>query len=456
MSKMSEAVVEDYLTCPVCLEMFREPVSLGCHHSFCSSCLQNYWDQNHCRTCPVCRRESSKDLTVINFALKELCISFSEKQKAKEGEKVCSKHPEVPPLFCLDEARALCAVCEFSLHKQHTVVPVETAVSELKEQLRSHLQSLTEKRERVKELEKSYEEMLRHSEKQAEHCEEQIRALFERLHQFLREEQESRLAELREEQRRQAHSLNPELENIREQLSSLSQSIHAVEQQLQRDSGAFLTHYSLTQSQASQPHPQPGSGLLINQARVLGNLGFKVWEKMRGLVQYSPVILDPNTAERSMYLSEDLTSVRHGEAQTLPSNPERFTNEPMVLGSEGFSSGTHQWDVEVGDLPTWDIGVVQESIDRKGQIFADYEYGIWCLWHGSGRYDNGSDQTVAVKKPPQKIRVQLDYDGGRVSFHDADDMTHLYTHRFPFSEKLFPYISVGPAAGAKTTEVRVF
>lgn len=187
--------MEDFLTCPVCLETFKEPVSLGCNHSFCSSCLQNYWDKNNNKTC---RRKSSKDFPEVNFALKQLSLSF--KADAKAG--VCSKHPQGPALFCLDKARALCSACEFSQHQGHTVVSVEEAVSQFKSKLQSDLKPLTEQREQASALQRQYEEVCVHSERQAEECARHIRAHFERLHQFLQQEEELRLTALREERSR--------------------------------------------------------------------------------------------------------------------------------------------------------------------------------------------------------------------------------------------------------------
>ncbi|MEQ2190114.1 hypothetical protein GOODEAATRI_032328, partial [Goodea atripinnis] len=244
------------------------------------------------------------------------------------------------------------------------------------------------------------------------------------------------------------------------QISSLSDSISAVEEDLQKDNVSFLSSYKVTQSrtraQSSLSDPQLVSGVLIDVAKHLGNLSFRVWEKMKEKVHFSPVILDPNTARRWLYLSDDLTSVRFGDAeQQLPDNPERNIKYSTVFGSEGFSSGKHSWEVEVGDHPVWNMGLVKESIDRKGEIFASPQYGLWCLLHHEGKYNNCCDETLTVKKSLQRIRVQLDYDGGEVTFYDSEDMSLIFAHKDTFTEKLFPYFNIGAAGDARTSEIRI-
>uniref|UniRef100_UPI0037E79BE6 nuclear factor 7, brain-like n=1 Tax=Semicossyphus pulcher TaxID=241346 RepID=UPI0037E79BE6 len=234
----------------------------------------------------------------------------------------------------------------------------------------------------------------------------------------------------------------------------------AVEEELQKHNVPFLSSYKHTETRArvqcSESDPQLVSGALIDVAKHLGNLSFRVWQKMKDRVPFSPVILDPNTAHPWLHLSDDLTSVRHGDTkQQLPDNPERHTKYTNVLGSEGFSSGTHSWEVEVGDHPDWALGLAKESVDRKGKIFLSPKYGIWCLLHRRGKYTNSLGETVTVKKSLQRIRVQLDYDRGEVSFYDPEDMTHIYTYRDTFTEKLFPFVSVGAAGDAKTADVRI-
>ncbi|KAL6114844.1 uncharacterized protein ACO6RY_05517 [Pungitius sinensis] len=463
------AIVESFLSCHVCSETFRDPVSLSCNHSFCSSCLQRFWEQAGNKNCPICKTKSSTDEPAVNLTLKGLADSFAERQKTgstetepeKEKEEVvCEDHPEVPYWFCEDEQKAVCPVCEFSLHQSHKVVPLEQAVRNLKDQLRSDLKSLQDKKDKHQQVEKTYNEVIQVSKKQLVSTEKKIRAEFNKLHQVLREEEESRLTALREEGEQKGKTISREMKMIEEQISSLSDSISAVEEDLQKHKVSFLSSYKATQTrarvQSSLTDPQLLSGALIDVAKHLGNLSFRVWEKMKDQVHFSPVILDPNTANYSLYLSDDLTSVRCGDTkQQLPDNPERFTKYPEVLGSEGFSSGKHSWEVEVGDHPAWLLGLVKDSVDRKGEIGASPKDGVWCLDHNSGEYTNGDGQTVRVKKILQKIRVQLDYDMGKVSFYDPEDKTPIYTHRDTFTEKLFPYFSIGDSGDAKTTDIKI-
>uniref|UniRef100_A0A672YJU1 SPRY-associated domain-containing protein n=1 Tax=Sphaeramia orbicularis TaxID=375764 RepID=A0A672YJU1_9TELE len=241
------------------------------------------------------------------------------------------------------------------------------------------------------QTQKTYDAIIQHLEKQVLFTENQIRAEFNKLQQFLKEEEESRLAALREEEEQKRRSVIREMKRIEEQMSSVSDSICAVEEELQKASAPFLISCKDTQSRAraqcSVSEPQLISGALIHVDKHLGNLSFRVWDKMRDKVHFSPVILDPNTANGWLHLSDDLTSVRNGDTyQHLPDNPERFT--------EYF---------DVGDHPDWTLGLVKESADRKGETGASPDDGFWCLVHDSGVYSNGDGQTVTVVIPANHL-----------------------------------------------------
>ncbi|XP_039662116.1 nuclear factor 7, ovary-like [Perca fluviatilis] len=109
---------------------------------------------------------------------------------------------------------------------------------------------------------------------------------------------------------------------------------------------------------------------------------------MKDEVSYKPVILDPNTAYANFILSDELTSVREQkrweEQLQLPGNPERLDRDYIgVLGSEGFDSGTHSWDVEVGESTHWELGVLAQSVQRK----RDMQSGIWSIVFREVEYD---------------------------------------------------------------------
>ncbi|XP_072893034.1 E3 ubiquitin-protein ligase TRIM39-like [Hemitrygon akajei] len=60
--------------------------------------------------------------------------------------------------------------------------------------------------------------------------------------------------------------------------------------------------------------------------------------------------LDVETANPYLEVSVDRKSVRYtGTGRNLPDTEKRFTDWACVLGSEGFTSGRHYWEVEIKD-----------------------------------------------------------------------------------------------------------
>lgn len=160
----------------------------------------------------------------------------------------------------------------------------------------------------------------------------------------------------------------------------------------------------------------------------------------------APVTLDPNTAAPWLVLSDDLTSVCDSdEKRKLPDNPERFDPDTAVLGREGFRSGKLAWDVHVGDNTAWVVGVAKESVKRKEKVSSVLSNGYLCVYFYHKMYFAGTSPLtrLSLKKNPETVRVQLDCDKGRVSFHDPTNNVLIYTFKHALTEKVFPYFWVG-------------
>ncbi|XP_017558560.1 zinc-binding protein A33-like [Pygocentrus nattereri] len=458
----SKSLSEEDLSCPVCCEIFKDPVILRCSHSVCKDCLQSFWTTKGSRECPVCRRRSSTDQPPINLALKNLCESFI-KERSQRGpagsENICRLHSEKRQLFCLDDLQPVCLVCRDSKkHTNHKFLPLQEAAVDYKKELKTALEPLQEKLKIFKKFQMDFYHIAEHLKTQAQSTERQIKEEFEKLHQFLRDEEASRISALREEEEQKSQRMKEKIEKMSREISVLSDTVRAVEKEMRAEDASFLQNYKATlkRAQVTLQDPESLSGMLLNVGKHLANLKFTVWEKMKELVQFTPVTLDPNTAHPKLILSDDLTSVRITEVQQLPHNPERFDSSLCVLGSEGFNSGTHCWEVEVGDNTVWFVGVMTESAQKKGSIF--FRSGVWIVWYNSGKFKARSTPQPAtllsVGQELQRVRVQLDWDKGELSFSDPLTNTHLHTFTHTFTERVFPLFSTSAVSPVKITPVQ--
>uniref|UniRef100_A0A9J7XVY0 Uncharacterized protein n=1 Tax=Cyprinus carpio carpio TaxID=630221 RepID=A0A9J7XVY0_CYPCA len=76
-------LTEDHYKCPVCTEVFKDPVSIPCGHSYCKHCIEIYWSkptQARAYACPQCRKRfRTRPVLNVNVALSKL---IEELQKA--------------------------------------------------------------------------------------------------------------------------------------------------------------------------------------------------------------------------------------------------------------------------------------------------------------------------------------------------------------------------------------
>nr|ABW74873.1 vespryn isoform 2 [Cryptophis nigrescens] len=168
--------------------------------------------------------------------------------------------------------------------------------------------------------------------------------------------------------------------------------------------------------------------------------GGKALASPPGKWQKADVRFDSNTAFESLVVSPDKKTVENvGVPQVVPDNPERFSSSPCVLGSPGFRSGRHFFEVKYGTQREWAVGLAGKSVKRKGYLRLVPEELIWQrgLWW-LRRLETDSDK---LQKGSGKIVVFLDYSEGKVIFDQDGEVTTVQAN---FNgEEVVPFYYLG-------------
>nr|XP_033771753.1 E3 ubiquitin-protein ligase TRIM39-like [Geotrypetes seraphini] len=465
-------------TCSVCLDYFVDPVITSCGHNFCRSCITLSWkgfERNF--PCPQCRAVSRQGNLKPNRQLAnmtEIAKQFAQGlQKLQEGE-LCKDHDEKLKLFCAEDQTPICVVCDKSRsHRSHTVIPIEEAAQEYKEKFADCLKPLREKLEEILTFRANEEKKAKEVMHEAELKRQKIVSEFEELHHFLSEEKKALLSKLKEEETEILQRIQESISLLEEQSSPLKKLISEMEKKAQQSAIELLKDVKDTLSRCQNveiPKPeatavmktgfQPSSPQqpiilrkLITKFGGLNVPDLEWWMKCgRNAVN---ITLDPKTAHPNLILSKDRKSVRHGDKTRNKSEGlKRFDTGVCVLGSESFTSGSHYWEVEVGDKIRWDLGVCKDSVSRKGTISITPGEGYWAvrLREGDTYWALTSPSTeLLLNASPRAVGILLDYEAGKISFYNADNKFHIFTFTHTFTDELRPYFCPGVSREGKNT-----
>ncbi|KAM9425348.1 E3 ubiquitin-protein ligase TRIM21-like [Pholidichthys leucotaenia] len=127
MSASTNLCSEDQFRCPICLDVFTDPVTTSCGHNFCKNCIDEHWNQSTIFRCPNCNETcKNKPQLKINTLIREIVSQFrresQQKSSSSSTEQQAAKPGEVPCDVCTGtklKALKSCLVCLISYCETH-------------------------------------------------------------------------------------------------------------------------------------------------------------------------------------------------------------------------------------------------------------------------------------------------------------------------------------------------
>lgn len=133
------------LCCQVCGELFRNPATLSCGHSFCTQCILGSLDRDERKqracACPECgHRFPSRPQPIKNTTLADLLRDMERRDGKRKhpgastqetascvvtgtssGSNLCVRHSRPLDIYCCTDEQILCALCASAEHMGHTI-----------------------------------------------------------------------------------------------------------------------------------------------------------------------------------------------------------------------------------------------------------------------------------------------------------------------------------------------
>ncbi|XP_066895558.1 tripartite motif-containing protein 64-like [Kogia breviceps] len=436
---------QNELTCSICMNYFIDPVTIDCGHSFCRPCLYLCWEEDQTpKSCPECRGLSEKPDFKTNIVLKRLA-SLARQEAAKQTNsseaQICVTHKEAKGLFCEVDKSLLCGPCsESPEHAAHSHSPVQWAAEEYREKLLKRMGSLRKMTQEVQNSLNQEAKTTQWLENYAAVRKVMIKVQYQRMHLFLREEEQLHLEALEREAKETLQQLREselrmtqQKESLKEMYRELTEMCHKPDVELLQASGSVLEMTDLVQMQKPQPvNPELTSWPVTGILDMLNN--FRVDN-----------VLSQKMTIHDVRLSEDRTSVTFGGDHHDVSRQSQTVERFAAWGAVAFTSGRHYWEVDVTHSSNWILGVCKDILTSDTDIIIHSEEAFLLFsMKVNNHYSlstNYPPLILYVQRPLGRIGVFLDYDNGTVSFYDVCRGSLIYSFlRSSFSSPLMPFL----------------
>lgn len=471
MISMASAVlanVKEEVTCPICLELLVEPLSIDCGHSFCQACITaNYESMIAKETesrCPVCRigyqlenLRPNRHVANIVEKINEIKLSSEEGQKQEH----CARHGEKLLLFCKEDGKVICWLCERSQeHRGHHTFLIEEIAQEYQEKLQSALHNLMTKQEEAGKLKAGIQQEITSWKNQLQKERQNIRAEFKHLKDILDSEEQDELQKLEEEEGHILKSMEESKNELIQQSQVIQNHISDLENCLQRPAIEMLqdvndiinrTETFTLKKPKTFPEKERKSFQIHELKRTM-----QMFQDLRHARRYwVDLTLTPSNSQ-NIVVSENKRQVMYVHYQQhLGFYGRQYGTSQNyydgILGCPSITSGKHYWEVDVSGKSAWILGVRGLPLLQTTTSFAFGQVskyrpinGYWVIGL-QNEYISFEENAISLKPivPPSRIGVFIDYEAAIVSFFSVTQHKFLI-YKFAacsFSKEVFPYFN---------------
>ncbi|KAL4647671.1 E3 ubiquitin-protein ligase TRIM50-like [Arapaima gigas] len=459
--------LEDQLRCPVCLELFAEPLMLQCGHSYCKCCVRAMtMDLLGQLQCPVCRSDVDGDNPPLNVSLARIVDHLHEMSDLAESaagdQELCVEHRNPLNLYCEDDRTVICGMCgSIGTHRSHKITPISSVYSCMKEDISCLMTELQVQRRKLEEqiCKMAYNKSRIINESDV--LKWVIRKEFGELRRYIELEEAGFMQMAENTAAGLITSIQSQVDDMTQVLTRFQKAEGTLESLSNESHLGFITQRHILClvwwvrfrecQQKQQKEERMYSSITFNPGFNHNDIKLTVWKRLHRRVLPAPesLKLDPLTAHPMLQLSQGDTAVEcKALVKQLPNNAERFSYSYCVLATRGFSSGKHYWEVAVGSKPKWRLGLIKGTTCRKGKLPKSPKSGVWLIGFKEGRVYEAFAMprvTLPLSTRPTRIGIFLDYDKGELTFYNADSLHELgfiYKFQMELQGKVYPLVDV--------------
>ncbi|XP_044155077.1 E3 ubiquitin-protein ligase TRIM21-like isoform X1 [Bufo gargarizans] len=269
---------------------------------------------------------------------------------------------------------------------------------------------------------------------------EKLKESFHHLHQYLLKEEETRIAK----QENTVETSIKDLEARVQTLLGLSSTITDFLVKLEKGHTVIQTmeHLKIVRDQLEEM-----SKFDVPLKSYASHFQVQEWRGIRHILKpmAKSLCFDSNSANPNLFLSQNLKQVRYTNFPQRRYTTTFFYPGLYVLGLPGFQSGQHYWEVDVGHKSNWILGIVKDTVPRKGPHNLSINNGFFVVRKQEDNVYYGCDlSTLKLMDSPMRIGVFVDVSSGHIAFSNADNTELIFVMSgCSFVGKLFPFFCPG-------------